>query len=157
MWKWIKKWFKKTEERELQVINAENIEQIIVNWATQQGVNVNIENGECALIDFQGNYAVTGSNPGSSEADYFGQLSLQPHGQLVKATWQIGYNNQEQKGIGFIHKNLLALDFYYTERGTRFYGQVIYAKENDELRGFWVEKGVESVGTENASWLNGLV
>jgi hypothetical protein len=157
MWKWLKKWFAKDKSQQLVVLNSANVEKVLMKWKTELGIEHQSETTNFPIDEIKGNYSITGSNPGSSKNSYFGQLAIQPHGELVKGTWQIGYDNQQQKGLGFIHKNLLAMDFYYTDDAQRFYGQVIYEMKDEELTGYWVERNVEGIGREQASWLNGLI
>lgn len=103
-----------------------------------------------------GNYAIFGSNAGNDKDGYFGTLSLREQGHFVKAYWEIGHSREPQFGFGFIKGDLIALDFYYTERATRFYGQVIYKATDDRLIGFWRENHIGEIAFEEASLKNRL-
>ncbi|MFA8436311.1 MAG: hypothetical protein ACEPOZ_17510 [Marinifilaceae bacterium] len=110
------------------------------------------------LEEVYGNYSVEGHNVGNREQNYFGELELNElHEKLYKASWKIGFGGQLQKGMGFLSGDKLALDFYYTEEGKRYYGLVIYqVVSNSVLHGYWIEPGVEGVGFEECNLKNCL-
>ena len=134
-----------------------NADRLFQEWSSGFGISIPQPNRPLQLADISGNYAVKGRNPNATGDGYFGTLKLEPKGTLVKAYWEIGHTCQPQHGLGFLKDDLLALDFYYTEEGTRYYGQVIYKVDGDRLIGFWRENHVGELAIEEAKLKNKLV
>lgn len=142
--------FRKEKQQLIEPLLHSNVERLFEEWSS--GFNLSTPSSQTAEV--AGRYSVKGHNPGTADQEYFGTLTIEPKGSLVRAYWEIGFARQPQHGWGFVKNNLLALDFYYTEDSERYYGQVIYRIEGDRLTGFWRENHVGEVSIEEASLLN---
>jgi hypothetical protein len=153
---WIKHLFKKKKVLDIEPLLHSNVETLFTEWSS--GFGFSLPNG-CDLTpsDVAGNYAIRGRNASSTGFDYFGTLSLQAKGNLIKAYWEIGHTRTPQHGFGFIKGDLVALDFYYTEESTRFYGQVIYKAIGETLVGFWRENHIGEIAPEEGTLKNRFV
>lgn len=132
-----------------------NAERLFDEWSSGFGILMLPSGLSPQMADTVGSYAVKGRNPNAT-SEPLGSLRLEPNGSLVKAYWEIGHTRQPQHGMGFLKDDLLALDFYYSEEGTRFYGQVIYRIDGDRLIGFWRENHVGDIALEEATLKNRL-
>jgi hypothetical protein len=153
----IKNLFQKKSRNTIEPLLHSNAERLFQEWSSGFGISVLNSNRPFQLADIVGNYAVKGRTPNTTGEGYFGTLRLEPQGSLVKAYWEIGHTRQPQHGMGFLKDDLLALDFYYSEEGTRFYGQVIYRIDGNHLVGFWRENQVGDIAIEEAMLKNRLV
>lgn len=154
---YIKSLFQKKRRNTIEPLLHSNAERLFQEWSSGFGISLPPSSLSPQMADVVGNYAVKGRNPNTTGEGYFGSLRLEPNGSLVKAYWEIGHTRQPQLGMGFLKDGLLALDFYYSEDGTRFYGQVIYKVDGDRLIGFWRENHVGEIAFEEATLKNKLV
>lgn len=157
MFNFIKKLIHRKRKFNIEPLLHSNAERLFEEWSSGFGISMPLSDQQFLLKDIAGNYAIKGNNPKSTGGGYFGTLSLKPNGSLVKAYWEIGHTRQPQYGMGFVRNNLIALDFYYSEEGTRYYGQVIYRVDGDRLIGFWRENHVGEIAVEEATLKNRLV
>lgn|GEM_PF-5657565 len=145
---------KKNSSTTLEPLLLSNVDRIFEEWS--KGFEVASLENASRSCDFCGSYAIKGRNPDKKEATYFGSLRLEAVGKIVKGYWEIGHSRAPQFGYGFVKGDLVALDFFYTVDGVRFYGQVIYKVVGDSLVGFWKEAAALGVGLEYGSLKNRL-
>lgn len=154
---YIKDLFQKKRESTIEPLLHSNAERLFQEWSSGFGISMPPSKLPLQIEDLVGSYAVKGRNPNTTGEGYFGTLRLERKGSLVKAYWEIGHIRQPQHGFGFLKDDLLALDFYYSEDGTRFYGQVLYKVDGDRLIGFWRENHIGEIALEEATLKNRLV
>jgi hypothetical protein len=85
---------------------------------------------------------VTGYNPQSPWATYFGELVIEKVGESLKARWAVGPMKQHHEGIGLMIGNALGFvyvsDISYHTPGATQTGVVLYEFLTPEvLRGNW--------------------
>lgn len=153
----IKKLIRRKRKFTIEPLLHSNAESLFEEWSSGFGISMPLSDQPFSLEDIVGNYAIKGNNPNGTGEGYFGTLNLKPNGSLVKAYWEIGHTRQPQYGMGFVKNNLIALDFFYNEAGTRFYGQVIYKVDGDRLVGFWRENHVGEIALEEATLKNRFI
>jgi len=128
--------FQKRIEEEIQKRNEIMAQYVETDIAKQmKSLPLNLE-------QVCGSYKVTGYNPQSPWATYFGDLQIEKAGEILKATWSISMLKQHHEGVGVMIGNVLGFayvsDISHRIPGATQTGVVLYEFLTPEvLRGNW--------------------
>jgi hypothetical protein len=98
-----------------------------------------------AFADPVGQYNVTGTNPGNTNAVYKGTVAVQRTGETYQVVWVVGGARFVGTGIGVDTANFLAVAY----KSKNFSGLALYAGQPDgSWQGIWTTEGGTLIGSE---------
>jgi len=144
---WINK-ITKLKTNESNKLTPENIDGIFTKIST---IDTTLLKQEIPNEYLNMRFNIKGTNSHDADSTYFGKLVLATKENIIKASWQIGFSNDIQLGIGFIKGNLLGINFYYIDNDERCEGRIIfYMNKEKNLQAYWQEDDIEGIGSEIA-------
>ena len=103
-----------------------------------------------------GTYALRGSNDGSNNTTYEGDVIIKEQGDNYDVTWKIGRNrNQVQTGVGILKGNVLSVAYYDVSGGSFGVVSFLLTAENT-LTGKWSPIHGTKSGKEFLTWVSDL-
>ncbi len=95
-----------------------------------------------------GVYHILGKNSSEEFQGYIGDMSITYQENQIRATWLIE-GKVTHYGYGFIHNNMLCLNFCYEAGNIDRYGVVMYEFFSEDcMGGVWTEEVNDSIGCE---------